>query len=268
MADGTVTNYGIISVTGHKAVYLGANGSVTNWASIYAPVYGVLTEGTAVNVTNYGSIRSSEWAGVQLGRGGSVTNGATFALTARIAGYQYGIFASGIATVLSPATVQNDGTIVGLATATASRGVGIWLEQGGVVTNGEPGALHPFVYGYGTGVLASYSAAVVNNSSGDITGEYGDGVDLHHGGTVANTALGTIFGGVDAVRIAGGGVVTNGGLLKGGINGNTTGIELANGGSVSNAFGGGIYASELWPSRGGGRRHGEQCRPHHRELRC
>jgi hypothetical protein len=243
LADGTVTNYGIISVTGHKAVYLGANGSVTNWASIYAPVYGVLTEGTAVNVTNFGSIRSSEWAGVQLARGGSVTNGATFALTARIAGYQYGIFASGIAAVLSPATVQNDGTIVGLATATASRGVGIWLQDGGVVTNGEPGAPHPFVYGYGTGVLASYGAAVVNNSSGDITGEYGDGVDLHHGGTVANTALGTIFGGVDAVRIAGGGAVTNGGLLKGGINGNSTGIELANGGSVSNAFGGGIYAT-------------------------
>lgn len=138
-------------------------------------------------------------------------------------------------------SIINQGTI----TASAATTNGVNLSTAGTITNSG------VIAGYNNGINVTGGAAVVSNSgtidssptkivNGSPSNEY-DGIYLGAGGSVTNTSLGTIYGGIGGIDIAGGaGTVNNSGLIE-----TTTlqgnGVGLENGGTVINAGSTGIY---------------------------
>jgi len=259
---GTVVNGGSIAgggTTSGVGVYLASGGTVTNTpsASITGYAYGVKISGTAGTVANDGSIVGGRGTGtinphspygvryfgsaVILSRGGLVTNAAG----ASIAGYYYGVKIVGGA-----GTVVNEGSIA----IQAGDGRAISLPSGGSVTNAVTGSITASLWGVyingdaGTvvndgsiaaqrGVNMISGGTVVN--AGKITGTAGSpfGVQLGSGGSVTNTATGSITS-TDAVNIyRGAGTVVNAGEIMGTAG---AGIQLGSGGSVTNAATGSI----------------------------
>jgi hypothetical protein len=205
---GKVTNFGTIESTSTvvgggslkgAGVVLGAGGTVINGGpgatgaliraaefGVYAGgIDGVPKPGAVATVVNYGTIRSTGTgaiasSAVRLVSGGAVTNRGLI----ESAGGRSVSFGN------RPGTVTNFGSIVSNATGTP--GVGVYLQDGGLVTNAAGGVI---------------------SAAGD------DGVRIESGGAkVVN--LGTIkdfgAGGV-AIYLADGGVVING--AKGGTGG-------------------------------------------------
>ena len=234
---GNVTNASGGTIAGHTAGVFIANGSgatVSNAGSIGASqAYGVwlLNAGTVTNASGgriTGGYATASGAGVYLGDGGSVTNqsGGTI-------GGLRGVYALGAA-----ATVVNAGHIVGsnttIGAGVANTGAGIYLGEGGSVTNQSGGS----ITGY-SGVLVAGATATVSNA-GYIDGAYG--VSLGAGGLVTNATGGTIVG-VTGVFIGGAtGTVANAGSIDGNVT-SGSGIVLNVGGTVTNQSGGTISGS-------------------------
>ena len=158
---GSVTNSGTIRGTGATAngIYLaGGPGGVTSTAGyIYGPASGVeLRNGGAV--TNAGTILGGQ-SGIDLFLGGNVYNNAT---AARIVGGVDGITSPGGA-----AAVTNFGTVEG------SGNYGIYLLEGGSVTNGQAGAPTGTIFGYGGVYIGGGFGFVANYGTIQGTGDAG-----------------------------------------------------------------------------------------------
>jgi hypothetical protein len=254
----TVVNSGLIDSAGVFAygIYLASGGSVTNQSagSISGADAGVAVQVAAGTVINTGTINATgngAGAGVALNAGGSVTNTVA---TATITGTFDGVYAQGGA-----ASVSNLGSIIGLGPLGGgdASSVGVQLNQGGSVVNGQSGTTLGQIYGYSTGIdidgptvgATSLGAGTVTNY-GTIIGHSLLGVDLEEGGVVVNGASGAspstayIYGGAGGVYINFKnivnapnlpGTVTNYGTIKG--SGNNPGVELDSSGLVTNAQG-------------------------------
>lgn len=217
---GTVTNDGTLS-GGTTGVSL-AGGSVSNAAtasSIYGGSIGVDISG-AGTLTNGGSIIGGSFIGVYLGSG-DITNGSATNTTALIdgmvAGTNVGIELDG------SGTVANFGTIGG------NVGYGAVLFGTGTITNNAGATLQ----GVQIGALLEGAGEVTNSGLIQATGDAGitpEAVFFEAGGTLTNTATGTISGASFGVAATGASLgVTNLGSIMSDI-----GVDLELGGTLKN----------------------------------
>jgi hypothetical protein len=185
--SGTLTDTGTLinagTMTGNPIRLNG--GTLTNQANgliTASYVFGVASGGTD-SVVNQGTITNSAGSAIYLAAAGNVSNAAG----GRLSG-------GGIAVKLkgSNATLSNLGQID--STGASPSSYGVYLRNGGLVTNGQAGA------GTSTATIQGYYGAAFK--SVDSLGKYGT---LHNYGTV----LGGAAGG-SAVLMSNGGTVLNG----------------------------------------------------------
>ncbi len=265
--SGSLSNYGTLIGTLGDGIRLGYGGDVNNAAAtalIAGGHNGVAISGSAGTVSNFGTIVGSQAYsdGIYLGDGGTVTNGASGSGEGFItAGYH------GIAIVVAPGTVANFGTIVANhAVQDLNRSQTVFMQRGGLVINGAPGATGALIDGaaYSQGVYTgnfrqTYSATGTIVNYGTIAADILTGVVMASGGTIenfgtisaggfgiyfstgliANAASGLIEGS-DAVRVFGSpngaiGSVTNLGTIVGSAG---RGVYLMVGGTVTNGANG------------------------------
>jgi hypothetical protein len=221
---GTVTNVGAVSSSYGFGVELLSGGSVTNSgaASVISGGYsGVKVAGAAGTVTNAGKITGGAFDGVNLSSGGVVKNTGT---ASAILGGTYGVYVSG-----GVGTVTNEGTIAGANNLWF--GSGVDMASGGKVTNSGKASL---ISGVDSGVKISGSAGTVTNN-GTITGA--NSVWLDAGGVVKNFGTASVISGpFSGVWIDGGvGTVTNEGKITGTAPEYSMGVDLGQGGKVTNS---------------------------------
>lgn len=207
---GLVTNLGGGTVSGGTAgVALDTGVSLANAGTVSGGAYGILALGVPGSVMNTGAVTGGT-VGVQLNAGGSVTNAAGGQITG-----SYGLY------VNAPGTVVNAGTVTG------TQGAGIYLLQGGTVTNQATGVIAGGTYG----VFSNPAATVVN--TGSISGV--TGVWLGGGGTLVNA--GTISGNSQAVHAEHNAtlVIEPGAVFQGAVNGVGSGTRVVELASASSA---------------------------------
>ena len=179
--------------------------------------------GTSWAITNSGIVSSSFGYGVSLaGAGSSVTNSGSISGTGQDSFNNI----SGVSITGASGTVTNGGTI-----AVSGGGYGVHLAGGGAVTNSGS------VTGGEDGVLIEGAPGRINNT-GAISARVDDGAALFAGGTITNSATGSIEGLAGPVAAGvfiqgGSGNLQNDGIVKG----NNFGAFLAEGGSVTNGAG-------------------------------
>jgi hypothetical protein len=240
---GIVINDGSITTTaggggGGIGVYLSPGGSVTNAASASITSdsgEGVLIRSGVGTVVNDGRITATytHMAGVDLQSGGSVINAASASITGGYMGWGIYDRSSGI--------VVNAGNI--LTTGTGGRGIRL---GSGSVTNTTSAS----ITGGGDGVYIG-TGVVVN--AGTIAGTNANGIFLVGGGSVTNAASASITGGVAAIKIYGApgmGTVVNDGIITG-TGSNSYGVFL-DGGSVTNAASASITGNHIGVDLAGG----------------
>jgi hypothetical protein len=217
-----VNNSGLVVATRDDGVGIFAGGTVTNTA--HGTISGLGTLGAGVFITggaglisNSGTVAGNNHFGVLISATGSIDNAAS----GLISGYAAGVF-----TNLGVGTVTNRGSI----NATGTNGAGVYVENGGMVTNSVSG--HKF------GVFLEGAAGTLTNA-GRISAATYDGVVLGLGGTVTNQVGASIIGdsiGVYAKYRALADVTNSGSISATAANG--AGVDLADGGNVSNAAAG------------------------------
>ena len=207
--DGTISGSDTSSGVG---VYLAPGGSVTNTVlgSIAGGYHGVYMRVGSAMVVNEGTIAGTGAArgiGVEVG-GGSVTNAASASIT----GGRIGVY------IRATGTVVNDGSIAGGPHNDYANGFGVYLYEGGSVTNGASASI---TGGYGiriNGGEVNGTGTVVND--GSIAGTNGFGINgvgvalFTRRGVVSNAASALITG-ESGVLLATGGTLTNAGTIMG-----------------------------------------------------
>lgn len=187
--------------------------STTNQVAIYGSVASVWT------LTNFGSVQSTlgtSGAGVLLEGGGSVTNGSSTSTTALIAGATDGVALGSVGTVANYGTIVNTASIV---TSGTDFFFGVFLVEGGVLTNGAPDATQALIRSSEGGVYTGGSRGASNGDSGTVV----------NFGTVETTGTGTLS--QSAIVLASGGSIQNNGTIE---SAGANGARLRNGGSVTN----------------------------------
>ena len=191
---GTVANYGHILAMRGTGVSLTSGGLVINGsanqptAQINAGDYGVSFDARASGtLMNYGTISATiagaSYTGIAVSFGGDglVVNGSSADTVATIAGDGTGVRMTG-----SAATIQNYGTIE----AFGSLSYGIYLRDGGSVTNGSVSDTSAVVNGYYLGIQTTTKGASVVNygtiESFSTISAFGRAVHLCAGGTAVN----------------------------------------------------------------------------------
>lgn len=225
-------------------------GTLTNTGTLTTT--GVFTDSGLL--INSGGITGT---GVNLTAGASVSNTGA---ESYISGATNGVKAGGAA-----GTVTNAGSIIG------NGGVGVYLTDGGAVTNDAGGLIHGTSYGVqdtggtatisnggtiigdGSGIALSQSGTVNNNAGGSIsgydfgiagsgqvansgtitaTGATGSAIELSAESTVANLGTAAQITGAYGIRAAAGGTLTNQGTITGSAH---DGVEFSAGGTVTNS---------------------------------
>jgi hypothetical protein len=140
-------------------------------------------------------------------------------------------------------TVVNRGQIVGSTSGLTGPSAGVYLQDGGTVTNS---GVSDSISAYRVGVRFANVGGVVANT-GTIAGTdsfQSYGVVLSAGGSVTNTGARALIEAYEGVVIGGAaGAVTNSGQIKG-MNNASIGVFLAKGGTVINSAGGVISATK------------------------
>jgi FG-GAP-like repeat len=183
-ATGTVFNLGSIG----NGIYLTAGGYVNNQGNITGLVQAVAIGHAVGTVVNSGAIdgNGTNSGGIYLTAGGGVTNAQSGIISGSVIGVEIG---AGTGNAGIPGTVVNLGTIDG------GSNTGVWVAEGGVIVNGQPGVAGALITAGADGAATGYQ------STGGV-------------GSVVN--YGTIVGPNVAVFLEAGGVVTNAGLISGG----------------------------------------------------
>ncbi len=218
-AGGRVTNYGTVAITGTGmqsfGIYLHEGGHVRNGAtgaaaaSVSGYNAGIYNTNAPATIVNFGTIAATGvfGRGVDLSQGLVVRNGASGVAAALITAADYGVRMPD-----APGIVTNFATI----TATGSTGTGLYLGDGGTLSNGRSGLIDGAAFGVHT---AGAAAAVSDLGRIAATGSNGVGVSLGAGGSVtvgANGATGAAVAGGVGVKIGGGsGTVANFGTITG-----------------------------------------------------
>ena len=212
-----VTNQAGASISGQ-----GANGA------------GIFVMGGHATVTNGGSISGPNHHGILINAGGTVTNSKAGSNQRQ----HTGVFMQSVHRLDQQRRhISSNG----------SDGTAAYLESGGSITNLTGGTITGAKFG------AFIEAGGTVTNSGTITGSTYDGVVLGHGGTVINNAGALVTAGSVGiyVKYRSPGTITNAGTVRGtGANG--TGIDLADGGSLSNAVGATIAGSVFGVFTNGG----------------
>ena len=271
---GTLTNLGTIVAGGvvqgstqqFSGVVMSAGGSVSNGASgsTSASIFdaantAVVINGAPGSVTNFGTISTTTTtaSAIYLQRSGLITNGAAGSTSALIEGRGGISFSKATATLSGVGTVVNFGSIIATG---VSGGSGVYLGQGGIVTN-ETGAqitsvrnainvvslagtltnsgliqntgTNAAVYMRAGGIVTNTAGAMISSTRRGIT--FADTVTTTVSfGTVVNagTILASGTGSVAAVYFGQGGFLTN--QAGGTISGANGGVGLSGGGTVDN----------------------------------
>ncbi len=217
----SVINYGtIISETDPVLIYGGGsvtNGSNTNTNALMQGDYRVRIDGAPGTVTNFGTIA----AGVYLSKGGVVTNGSPADALAVMGGH-LGV------SMNAAGTVHNYGSI----TATSHSGVAL---DGGLVTNGTRSNHRATIFG-SDGVSLSAAGTVRNFGTLEGLGATtaSGGVVLAAGGSVINEIGGRIDGNDGVYAAVGPATILNNGTISGYQYLSGLGIDLRNGGLITN----------------------------------
>jgi hypothetical protein len=240
----TITNFGTVEGVFGSGIEAESGGVITNGgpgdgAALIEGYSGVSAKASAT-VGNFGTIRgagtAAHDAGVYLGQGGSVANGGAGGKTALIEGYD-GIEAKG-----AGAAVTNLGTILGVGDSDGDAGV--YLDQGGSVTNGAAADHSALILGYAGVFVSNASARVVNFGAIEATNSAGpggagsyDAVSLGAGGSMTNGAVNdttALLSGYAGLFFLGSGASTNFGIIQatGGTFGN--GVTLGGGADLTN----------------------------------
>jgi hypothetical protein len=179
---------------------------------------------TAWAISNAGTVSSTSGYGVSLAGAGSVTNYSG----GKISGTGPTSFnnISGVS-IGGSGTVTNGGTI-----SVSGGGYGVHLGGGGAVTNSNS------ITGGEDGVLIEGAPGQINNT-GAISASVDDGAALFAGGTITNSATGSIQGSLVGPVAAGVFIQDGSGNLQndGVVIGNKYGVLLTAGGSVTNGAG-------------------------------
>ncbi len=235
---GTVTNTTSATIAGYVAIAItGVGGVVTNGGVIEAVVAGIEFKGKGGALTNDGVVNAigTSGIGIYLAGGGTVTNGSLADTAAVIAG------TDAIGAVGGAATVRNFGTISSRNPGTSILSAGVYLTDGGAVTNGAPGDLAAVIEGF-NGVVIKGAIGTVTNFAA-IGGRHGEvGAALLDGGTITNgsdTDLTAVIEGYVGAAITGArGTIANFGTLEGALGAGTItvldGAYLTAGGVVTN----------------------------------
>ena len=246
----TVVNFGTINAFSNNGVGLTFGGALTNGsatdtvASISGLNAGVVfgIHGTvAGTLANFGTILCTDttigtasFAGVFAGGDATIVNGAANSTVALIGGYYAGVQIRGAA-----ATITNFGTV----TASGTGGVGAYLSNGGIVTNGGPTNKSAAILSANIGVQAAHrTGTVVNFGTIKGNGTLGRGVVLSVGGSVTNgsSADTSAYIGANsrnAVYLGGdvADTIVNFGTIKAtGPASSSSGISVRGGGSITN----------------------------------
>jgi hypothetical protein len=211
---GAITNAASGSIAGGEAgIILTAGGSVTNQlAGTISGYYGITAPNIPATVVNAGVIAGNYTTGnadgVYLAAGGSVTNQSS----GTIIGHNDGIRIAG-----ASGTVDNLGVIKPNDIPGQGGTDGVYLANGGLVTNGASGgtASTAYILGYQFGVQFGSSDAGTLTNFGTISGNPGNPAVMLTTGTIINGPSGAtgalIEGGdqVSAVLINGAATVVN-----------------------------------------------------------
>ncbi len=236
-APGTVSNFGQIEGTGTNGIgvnlFMGGGQVVNGSAAVTTALISggsnaVVIAGGIGTVTNFGTISTTgTHVTVDLSAGGNVSNGSSTSTAALITGSGTGIAITGGAGMMT-----NFGTIQG--------STGVFMLDGGSVTNGQSGSTTGLIVGTSGDAVGVARAAGTLTNFGTIQ-EIGtvSAVGLTAGGSVTNGAAGAtaalITGTGTGVYVnKGPGTVTNFGRIMAISASSGAGIALEDGGSVSN----------------------------------
>jgi hypothetical protein len=162
-----------VTSTSFSSVYIGSNGTLSVTAAGGTAIYAI--PNIAATISNAGTIAAANGVAISLSSGGTVENSTGGLITGGLFGLEFSNRAAG--------TVTNSGTIL----ARSSGGVGVFLADGGVVSNGDATHTNALIEAYSTGIR-SFSPDVTITNSGSIvtTGTASAGIYLNDGGRVTN----------------------------------------------------------------------------------
>jgi len=214
---GAVTNLGTVTSSSAKAgaIELAAGGSVVNGASgdksaLARGAVGVSVAGAAGTVTNFATITGQNGAGVLAADSLTLANGDGADRAALIEGL------NGIDVTSGTGTVRNFATIVGEG---ASGSFGVYLIDGGALTNGALSDESALIEGYG-GVRILGSGSSVNFGVIEGLGGTGDdfGVNVGQASNMTNgaaTDADALIEGYVGSELGGSSTMTNFGTILG-----------------------------------------------------
>ncbi len=236
----TISNAGTIAAPAGTAISLSSGGSVANLSGglITGGLYGIefsnRAAGTVTNSGTIAAISNGGGVGVFLADGGVVSNGDATHTNALIEGYTAGIRSAG-----ANSAVVNDGTVIGTGTSS----LGVYLLDGGHITNGSSSDTNATIIGVYRGVEVTIGTATVTNYGRIIaasTGSTSHAVHIDASGTVINgttadTSASIIGYGSSSLYIKGTGKsqVTNFGTIAARLAGGDA-VYVRNGGNVVN----------------------------------
>jgi hypothetical protein len=215
---GTLDNASEITVARYRGLQLSPGGSLYNAVDGYIgragtgtgfnPVVFAATGGDST-IRNLGTIKNATGgSAVYLAGGGTITNGSASDTTALLYG------------TVSIYVYQGRGTVINFGAIEANPtfdGVGIELNQGGVVVNGAPGSAAASILGVQYGIAAFNGPTTLTNF-GTITASFnGFGFDQHSGiATVFNAGvIGASNGSGVGIELQGGGTIVDSGTVAG-----------------------------------------------------